>query len=466
MEEQSKYWKFAKINSAGEVRFETIVAARTHFQQQFANLDDALIPDAAIVRQLWQQFDCEKLKPAQLCLRCYVSRLIYWVCFDLAKNFGRDKGFTCEDLLPFVLDDEVLLKSRNSYKSLATRILQTFDPEKGSLKTWVNRYVKQHPEIHRFLLEHGIFLISDWAILNDTNPQELQRIFTHMYQSATVEIQQSIELLISYHAVYREDRIKQRLKGKTLPCKQPTPEQLKQIIDNFQSRNSNLLKIKQSQLTNEVVLNKLQSIAAKLRKYRIAVRGGSISTISIHQPEIQPVVEKELRLQTDTNSNTEQIEFIKQYQEQFITSLDLAISQVIEEFITRYQRKKSFNQQAFTQGLELFHCQGKSMSQIAPEIGLKKQYEVTRLLKLSDLRADIRLKLLIILSQRVIDIAKNFSNTQQLQNLDKQIQTILDEQISTIIQEAESEVKNPTRNQPLKNLIARRICDYLDNVKG
>ena len=309
------------------------------------------------------------------------------------------------------------------------------------------------------MLENGIFLISDWAILNDTNPQDLQRIFTQMYQSATVEIQQSIELLISYHAVYREDRIKQRLKGKTLPCKQPTSEQLKQIIDDFQSRNSNTLQLK-LQLTNETILNKLQSIAAKLRKYRIAVRGGSVSTVSMHQQGIQPVVEKELQLQTDTN--TEQIEFIKQYQKQFITSLDLAISQVIEELINRSQRKKSFNQQAFTQGLELFHSQGKSMSQIAPEIGLKKQYEVTRLLKLSDLRADIRQKLLIILSQRVIDIAKNFSNTQRLQNLDKQIQTILDEQISTIIQEAESEVKNPIRNQPLKNLIARRICHYLD----
>ena len=463
MEEQSKYWKFAKINSAGKVRFETMVVAQTYFQQQFVNLDDTSIADAAIVRQLWQQVDLKKLEPAQLCLRCYISRLIYWVCFDLAKNFGSDKGFTCEDLLPFVLDDEVLLKSRNSYQSLATRIIKTFDPEKGSLKTWVNRYVKQHPEIHRFLLENGIFLISDWAILNDTNPQDLQRIFTQMYQSATVEIQQSIELLISYHAVYREDRIKQRLKGKTLPCKQPTSEQLKLIIDNFQSRNSNTLQL---QLTNETVLDKLQSIAAKLRKYRIAVRGGSISTVSIHQPEIQPVAEKELRLQTNIDTNTEQTEFIKQYQKQFITSLDLAISQVIEEFITRYQRKKSFNQQAFTQGLELFHCQGKSMSQIAPEIGLKKQYEVTRLLKLNDLRTDIRQKLLIILSQRVIDIAKNFSNTQQLQNLDKQIQTILDEQISTIIQEAESEVKNPTRNQPLKNLIARRICRYLDEVKS
>ena len=107
-----------------------MVAAQTYFQQQFANVDDNSIADAAIVRQLWQQVDLKKLEPAQLCLRCYISRLIYWVCFDLAKNFGSDKGFRCEDLLPFVLDDEVLLKSRNSYQSLATRIIKTFDPEK------------------------------------------------------------------------------------------------------------------------------------------------------------------------------------------------------------------------------------------------------------------------------------------------------------------------------------------------
>ena len=97
MEEQSKYWKFVKINSAGEVQFQTMVAAQSYFKQQFANVDDNSIADAAIVRQLWQQVDLKKLQPAQLCLRCYISRLIYWVCFDLAKNFGSDKGFTCED---------------------------------------------------------------------------------------------------------------------------------------------------------------------------------------------------------------------------------------------------------------------------------------------------------------------------------------------------------------------------------
>lgn len=457
----SNYWTSVKINSAGEVRFETMLAAQTYFQQQFGSCDETLnIANTAIVRQLWQQVNYHQSQPAQLCLRCYISRLIYWVCVDLGNNFGRDKGFSCEDLLPFVLDDEVLLQySSSSYKSLATRIVQTFDPNKGSLKTWVNRHVKQHPEIQKLLLQHGIFLISDWALLNDTNSNELQRIFTKMFKLAAVEIQQSSELLISYHTVYREDRIQQRLTGKTLTCKQPTSEQLTRIVEDLQTRTN-------IKLNNESVLNQLQLIAAKLRKYRIAAKGGLVSTVSMHKPGIQPAIEKELQLQTDTD--TEQLEFIKLYQQEFIKSLDLAISQVIEDFISRSRRRSSFSEERYIQGLHLFHCQGKSMSQIAPEIGLTRQYEVTRLLRLNQIRTDIRQRLLILLRPKVTDIARyftNYTNSERLQNLDRQIELILDNQISDIIKEAESEVRNPVRNQPLRNLIARRICDYLDRSK-
>ena len=454
VEELSKYWKFVRINSAGDVQFETIAAAQTYFQQQFESSNRTVVADAAVVRQLCHQ----KSGAAELCLRCYISRLIYWVCFDLGTNFGNDNGFSCEDLLPYVLDDEVLLQyeGKTSYESLATRIIKTFDPAKGSLRTWVNRYVKQHPELQRFLLQHGVFLISDWALLNDTNPKELQRIMGEMFQLASLQVRQSNELLISYHAVYREDRIEQRLKAKTLPCQPPTSEQLTRIGNDLQVRTN-------YSLDNREILTKLQEIAAKLRQYRIAAKGGFIPTVSINQPEIEPVVEDYLAERTDTE--TEQVEFIKLYQNQFIASLDLAITQVIEDFITRFKHKKSFNQEGFIKGLHLFHCQGKSMNQIAPEIGLKKQYEVSRLLKLNDLRADIRQKLLINLRERVIEIAKYFTNSERLQSLEKQVELILDERITGIIQEAESEVKNPVRDRPLSNLIARRICCYLD-TKG
>lgn len=446
-----------------------IAAAQTYFHSSFPGLTEQTeVSDTTLVRQLWrvccQSTETDEHYLAEICLRCYISHQIYQVCYDLGAKFGSSNGFTCQDLLPFVLDDEVLLAtqtqqkkiassstSSKAYQSLATTVLQTFDPAKGSLNTWVNRYVKQHPELKRFLLQHGVYLVSDWALLNDTNPRQLQRILADMYRLTSIEIQQTCELLVSYHLVYREDRLQQRLVGATLPCQPPTDEQLTRIANDLQTRTNRTLSAK-------TILSQLQAIALQLRRYRIAAQGGYVSSVAFDQPEIQPIVER-----SQTQDDEEQVEFIKLYQNHFFQSLDQAISQVIDDFVSQLQRKRSSVEQSFLTALHLFHCQGQSMTQIAPQIGLKKQYEVTRLLKLNELRADIRHQLLVMLRDRILDIAKQFTDSERLQSLDRQVELILDEQISSIIQEAESEVKSPIRNQPLRSLLARRLCHYLNS---
>ncbi len=451
----SKYWEFVKLDFTSSRRVETMVAAQTYFHSSFTALNpSAELSDAMVQRQLWQQM--RSAKEAELCLRCYISHQIYQVCLDLGMKFGKSKGFACEDLLPIVLGDEVLLatpsqpKVNGTYRSLATTVLKTFDPSKGSLNTWVSRYVKQHPELKRFLLEHGVFLVSDWALLNDTNLKELQRILKDMYCLPSVEIEQAGELLVSYHAVYREDRLQQRLTGSTLPCQPPTPEQLTRIANDLQARTGKLL-------SASIVLNQLNAIALKLRQYRITAQGGSVSSVSYDQPEIQPLVERTQMVE----DNAEELEFIKLYQSQFSESFDTALSLVIEELIKKHQTKRPNTEQFFITALHLLHCQGQPMNEIAPQIGLKKQYEVTRFLKLSEFRADTRQKLILILRSKVLEIATSFTDSQRLEDLDKQIELILDEQVSSIIQEAESEVKKPVRNQPLRSLFARRLCQNL-----
>lgn len=466
----SKYWEFVKLGSTSKRCVEMVVTAQTYFYSSFPGLAQKVeVSDAALVRSLWQQMrsskesDFDQSCLAEICLRCYISHQIYQVCLDLGTKFGSCNGFTCQDLLPFVLDDEVLLatptqqqskrakSTQSSYQSLTTTVLKTFDPAKGSLNTWVNRYVKQHPELKRFLLQHGVFLISDWALLNDTNSKQLQKILADMYRLTSVEIQQMCELLVSYHAVYRQDRLSQRLAGATTGCQPPTDEQLTRIADDLQARCDRILSAK-------TILNQLQAIATKLRQYRIAAQGGSVSSVSFDRPEIQPMIERS----QITPDDSEQIEFIKLYQTQFLECLDKAISQVINDFISKLQRKRSSVERSFLTALHLFHCQGQSMTQIAPQIGLKKQYEVTRLLKLNELRVDIRQHLLVMLRDRVLDTAKLFADSERLQGLDRQVELILDEQISGMISEAESEVKNPIRDRPLSGLLARRLCRYLD----
>ncbi|MGF1674118.1 MAG: hypothetical protein ACFCUV_10595 [Rivularia sp. (in: cyanobacteria)] len=453
----SKYWEFVKLDTSKR-RVEMITAAQSYFKKQFPDLTK-IESHTKVERQLWQQMQSGD-GLAQTCLRCYISHQIYQVCLDLATKFGSQNGFDCQDLLPFVLDDEILLAKRqsegassqtSSYQSLASTVLKTFDPAKGTLNTWVNRYVKQHPELKRFLLEHGVFLVSDWALLNDTKPKELQRILTDMYGLAAMEIQQACELLISYHSVYREDRLQQRLVvGTTLPCQQPTPEQLTRIANELEIAT-------ERQLSSTAILSQLHAIASYLRRYRITAQGGNVSSVSLDRPDIQNIVE-----QSPISEDDEELEFIKLYQNQFLECLDSSLAQVIDDYIQKLQCKRSAMAQSFITALHLFHCQGESMNQIAPQINLQKQYEVTRLLKLNQLRADIRQKLLLMLRDRVLDTAKLFANSERLQNLDRQLELILDEQISGIIQEAESETKNPVRNQPLRSLFARRLCRYLD----
>ncbi|MBE9215552.1 hypothetical protein IQ247_23280 [Plectonema cf. radiosum LEGE 06105] len=448
----SKYWEFVKLDTSKR-RVEMITAAQSYFKKQFPDLTQ-VESHTKVERQLWQQIPSDEL--AETCLRCYISHQIYQVCLDLATKFGSQKGFDCQDLLPFVLDDEILLAKRrsigsSSYQSLASTVLKTFDPAKGTLNTWVNRYVKQHPELKRFLVQHGVFLVSDWALLNDTKPKELQRILTDMYGLSAVEIQQTCELLIAYHSVYREDRLQQRLVvGTTLPCQQPTPEQLIRMKNELEIATEH-------QFSTEAILNQLHAIASYLRRYRITAQGGNVSSVSLDRPEIQTIVE-----QSPMGEDDEELEFIKLYQNHFLECLDRSLAQVIDDYIQKFQRKRSAMAQSFITALHLFHCQGQSMNQIAPQINLRKQYEVTRLLKLNELRADIRQKLLLMLRDRVLDTAKLFADSERLQNLDRQLELILDEQISGIIQEAESETKNPVRNQPLRSLFARRLCRYLD----
>ncbi len=430
-----------------------ITAAQSYFKKQFPDLTQ-VESHTKVERQLWQQI-LKGDELAETCLRCYISHQIYQVCLDLGTKFGSQNGFDCQDLLPFVLDDEIPLAKRqstgsSSYQSLASTVLKTFDPAKGTLNTWVNRYVKQHPELRRFLVQHGVFLVSDWALLNDTKPKELQRILTDMYGLSAVEIQQSCELSIAYHSVYREDRLQQRLVGATLPCQQPTSEQLIRIANELEIAS-------ERKLTSTAILNQLHAIASYVRRYRITAQGGNVSSVSLDRPDVQTIVE-----QSPIGEDDEELEFIKLYQNQFLECLDRSLAQVIDDYIQKLQRKRSAMAQSFITALHLFHCQGQSMNQIAPQINLRKQYEVTRLLKLNELRADIRQKLLLMLRDRVLDTAKLFADSERLQNLDRQLELILDEQISNIIQEAESETKNPVRNQPLRSLFARRLCRYLD----
>jgi hypothetical protein len=129
------------------------------------------------------------------------------------------------------------------------------------------------------LWEWDVYLVSDWAILNDTKSQQLQRILAEFHHLTESEIHLACILLESYHTVYRRDRLEQRrnqLKsGQTRiqeRCLPPTPTQLDEITKRVNFKAT-------LRLRTEEVLTHLQALAKRLRQYCIYVRA------SLRKPE-------------------------------------------------------------------------------------------------------------------------------------------------------------------------------------
>lgn len=458
----ARYWRLIRLDAAGKCKVEEIASAKAFFRQQFPDLvSQATVVDGAIQKQLLQlshaatpNLEASFQQAAMLCLRCFVSSQIEQVCSQLEMQFGSKHGFTRYDLLPFVLEDDGRLQ-RGDYRPFALELLQTFDPERASLSTWITRLVRHHRELNAFLLEHGVYLVSDWAILNDTTPKQLHRIFADFHQLTPTEIQQASKLLESYHAVYRRDRLEQRQAGGKGQCLPPNRSQLEQIAQLFQAQTD-------LKLLPESILARLQEIAERLRQYRIYVRGGKPTTESLDRPESQGLADRLQAVDSAQASDDEdnQNQFLSVYRRQFLECLDQSMLQVVRDRNASLQRKNPQTAQQFLTALHLFHCQGKSMGEIAPVVGLQAQYQVTRLLKLKEFRADVRQRLLVALQHYIRTEAAKYTDPERLKQLDQQIEAALDEQITTVIQEAEAEA-SIAKNRPTKSLFAQRLCRSL-----
>jgi hypothetical protein len=100
------------------------------------------------------------------------------------------------------------------------------------------------------------------------------------------------------------------------------------------------------------------------------------------------------------------------------------------------------------------------MGEIAPQVNLQKQYQVSRLLELKPFRADVRQKMLVYLRDRCRELAANYINPTQLENLEQRLDAALQEEIDKVI--GADEVQATTPNRSSNNLFARRLCRHLD----
>lgn len=452
MGEKRCYWTLVKLDPAGGRRVNELPDVKEFFQQ---HIDLTLEQDTVIQKHLIElarsEIETHDRTLAELCLRCFISHQIEQACIQLESQFGEYYGFTRYDLLALVLDDEgegTRQKKQSTYQLLSVKILEKFDPAYASLSTWTTRLVKQHHELNAFLLEQGLCMLSDWAILNDTKPKKLHRVLTQFHQLTESEVEQAILLLESYHAVYRRDRLLQGQKG---TCSPPTIAQLQEIGDRLQQQTSR-------PIPPDAILIRLTVLADRLRQYRISVGGGKPPSQSLDQADTSLL--DEVSQHSSNPGDDLQIEFLTTYRQQFLGCLENALQRVVNDHL---QTLKPPKQQQFLTALTLFHCQKLAMSEIARQIGLKAQYQVTRLLKLDELRTDVRHWMLQCLRKSVKSTVLNYVEPDKLDKIDYQIAVALEEQVDHLIQQEQASSKTP-KGYVSNSLFAQRLCKYLDEI--
>lgn len=436
----SKYWLLVKIDGFGNCLTQEVEEAKAFLHQHFSEVVDREIQNQLM---LWFKSDRTRYPMAEICLRCFISNHIKEICWELEQKFGKKHNFTHSDILPLVLDSTLDVSYPETSLSVTDRILQSFNPHKSNLSTWTLRIVKSDRLLKQFLLEHGIEQITDWMILSYTNPGRLKRVLSD-FDRTPAEINQALQLLDCYHNVYRTQLLSYRKAGDRSRYPDPTLLQLEQMAEQL-SKNGTI--------SAQDVLEELKKIAQLLRSDRLRSRQ--------EMKRLKPLDEFTDSPSQNLSPREEQSEFLAEYRQHFETCLDRSVQQVIQARFTYLQNKKKHKAQNFIKALHLFHCQGILMKEIAPQLGLKDQPQVSRLLELKALRSDIGRRMLLCLRACVLNLAKCYVDPVQLVKLESHVQAILNEEISAELEKAKKEA-HIGHNRVMNNQLSQAICQYLD----
>lgn len=449
-----RYWQLVRLTMQGRRQVDEVAACRLCLETQFAEIEgERSPPDSSVQRHLLALM-AEPSRPAEGCLRCYISQAIDRTCKDLFIRFGTTAGISqVEELLMLVLLDSDPLRQRPTTPALADdptpagKVLRTFDPDKAQLNTWTKRVVISDRSLNAYLQEHGVYLDSDWSLLNGLSAKKLRRLLSDASDVGEEVLQRAAVMLQSYQRVYRSDRVASRAESPNRSrCEPPTAAQLERMVAYLQKQGI-------KDISADALLAQLEQWAQLTRRSRRP------PTVSIDTPETQQLIDT---VESDTPSLEEQEAaanqqaFLQQYREALLKAMDAAIAQVLSQRVTQLSQRKPAKDGAFLEGLHRFFCQGESMGAIAPHIGLSAQYQVTRLLNIKALRADIRREMQHTLRQRIGAIAQQYIEATEL---DDTLDAALDAELERLFSEAEAESFNAYSDS--QSLLSQRLCAYL-----
>ncbi|MEB3331810.1 MAG: hypothetical protein VKI83_04905 [Synechococcaceae cyanobacterium] len=98
---------------------------------------------------------------------------------------------------PFVYA-EIASMPKGLISPFTAEVLRTYDPDLCGLPHWARTKIRAHNELKSYLREHGLLLISEWALLNDTSPTRVKESWDALGQGPW-----SAAELVALHSRYR-----------------------------------------------------------------------------------------------------------------------------------------------------------------------------------------------------------------------------------------------------------------------
>jgi hypothetical protein len=503
----NRYWTLWHLSGDGSITQDLSPQVASQLSAYLAEHHGQILtklpfPDGDLTQALFAVWQDNRADPqhriwAEQCLRCRISHIIYAATYGLWDKFGDSTyPFKLDEILKLVLNDcdrrlqpftPRSPEAPGSFQPLAQKILETYNPQTAALSTWASRLARQNPEVAEFLLEHGIALISDWSLLNNCTVSRLERLLLKTYgiaganrtnsrsQSVFQAVDQACDLLDQFHRIYTEAR-KEESRGR---CKDPTEEQLAAIAAQLKHGRS-----------PEACQQTLLSLAKILRQDYIRQHGGRLPSdeISYHGAEglgamlrggggdeasantpfrLDPdslMIEGGVDVELQKNTQALHEDLLQALEAAFPQALEQAVAQAIEQ---RYQeiagsshvKTRAKADQEFLVALHCVFCKFQTMTEIAQQLGMKDQYNVTKLLVLKAMRSTVRRLALQSMLLAIKQVLQSFP-LETTQDLDQAIAQV-DRWMSGLVSDSNSDTDTAGLDS-----IAQRLDQGLQEEKA
>ncbi|MBD1835121.1 hypothetical protein H6F61_21105 [Cyanobacteria bacterium FACHB-472] len=536
MDELHKYWTISTVRANGKNNIQEIALAKDfvleEFPQLIAQADLLETDDTCIQENLL--FLCRENLPnirakAALALRCCVSQFAMKACYQLVNSLSNNSDqigkLTCEELFPYVLNDDGSLiqadlnKNHGSlsfnigsrhqllFQPFTLQVLEKFNFNRTdglSLKNWTFLLVKRHNEVKKILAEHNIKLFNPWQELIRIRPDQLQRLGEH-YNWSSNEIERKFLLLKILRDVYQQERMQNLRQHQGVDASKERLESTNPLIQRMFSilRKDNI-----PIHSLDILVTELKDIGKFLRQHKQNICKPESLDAPLPKSDTESTLHEVISSMSIKNDvdDIEQRDFerLKEYiQHKFqpfykpkrLNLLDQAIRDSIDHRLAYIQNSPRITHQPsqYISALQHYYCDGLFMGEIALRMGLRAQDAVSRLLKLSPkprpqsgssrlleisyLIPDSMLRMLKLLRDLFIDWSMNDTEVKHSQILaelehlqignDKSYiwLNLLDEQmedITNIFKEAAQEIYDST-NCSRNSIFAQRIRHFINN---